>query len=106
MTVEGLLARVFRSAGLKPPRPNGRVGPRIHDLRHTFVVHRMTEWYRAGINPEPMLPYLATYLGHKNIHSTLVYLTVTQELLQHANQRFRLLGVPLLQPRGKEDSSL
>ena len=105
MTVEGLLARVFRSAGLKPPRPNGRVGPRIHDLRHTFVVHRMTEWYRAGINPEPMLPYLATYLGHKNIHSTLVYLTVTQELLQHANQRFRLLGVPLLQSRGKDGSS-
>jgi len=34
MTVEGLLARVFRNAGLKPPRPNGRVGPRIHDLRH------------------------------------------------------------------------
>ncbi len=52
--MEGLLARVFRSAGLKPPRPNGRVGPRIHDLRHTFVVHRMTEWYRAGINPEPI----------------------------------------------------
>jgi integrase/recombinase XerD len=101
MTVEGLLVRVFRSAGLKPPRPNGRVGPRIHDLRHTFVVHRMTEWYRAGLNPEPMLPYLATYLGHKDIHSTLVYLTITQELLQHANQRFRSLGAPLLQAPGK-----
>jgi integrase/recombinase XerD len=96
MTVEGLLTRVFRKAGLKPPRPSGRVGPRIHDLRHTFVVHRMTEWYRAGINPEPMLPYLATYLGHKDIHSTLVYLTITQELLQHANERFRSLGAPLL----------
>lgn len=105
MTVEGLLARVLRSAGLKPPRPNGRVGPRIHDLRHTFVVHRMTEWYRAGINPEPMLPYLATYLGHKDIHSTLVYLTITQELLQHANQRFRSLGAPLLGAPEKEVSS-
>jgi len=105
MTVEGLLARVLRSAGLKPPRPNGRVGPRIHDLRHTFVVHRMTEWYRAGINPEPMLPYLATYLGHKNIHSTLVYLTITQELLQHASQRFRSFGAPLLQPQGKRAPS-
>ena len=97
MTVEGLLVRLFRSAGLKPPRPSCRVGPRIHDLRHTFVVHRMTEWYRAGINPEPMLPYLATYLGHKDIHSTLVYLTITQELLQHANERFRSVGAPLLQ---------
>ena len=57
----------------------------------------MTALYRAGINPEPMLPYLATYLGHKDIHSTLVYLTITQELLQHANERFRSVGAPLLQ---------
>jgi len=103
-TVESLLARVLRRAGLKPPRPSGRKGPRIHDLRHTFVVHRMTEWYRAGVNPEPMLSYLATYLGHKDIHSTLVYLTITQELLHLANDRFRLLGGLLLQPQGKEIS--
>ena len=64
MTMEGCWFGVSR-AGLKRPRPSGRVGPRIHDLRHTFVVHRMTEWYRSGINPEPLLPYLATYLGHK-----------------------------------------
>lgn len=105
ITVESLLAGVLRRAGLKPPRPSGRVGPRIHDLRHTFVVHRMTEWYETGVNPEPLLPYLATYLGHKNIHSTLVYLTITQELLQHANQRFRSLGAALLQPLGKEPNS-
>jgi integrase len=105
ITVESLLARVLRRAGLKPPRPSGRTGPRIHDLRHTFVVHRMTEWYRAGVNPEPMLPYLATYLGHKDIHSTLVYLTITQELLHLANDRFRLLGALVLQPQGKEISS-
>lgn len=104
-TVESLLARVLRRAGVKPPRPSGRTGPRIHDLRHTFVVHRMTEWYRAGVNPEPMLPYLATYLGHKDIHSTLVYLTITQELLHLANDRFRLLGALVLQPQRKEISS-
>jgi integrase/recombinase XerD len=104
-TVEGLLARVLRLAGVKPPRPSGRTGPRIHDLRHTFVVHRMTEWYRAGVNPAPMLPYLATYLGHKDIHSTLVYLTITQELLQLANARFRSVGARLLQSQGKEISS-
>ena len=49
----------------------------------------MLAWYRAGINPEARLPYLATYLGHKDIKSTLVYLTVTQELLQQASERFR-----------------
>lgn len=82
-----LLVRVLRRAGLKPDP--GRVGPRIHDLRHSMVVNRMLTWYREGINPQARLPFLATYLGHKDINSTLVYLTVTQELLQEASERFR-----------------
>ena len=49
----------------------------------------MLTWYRQGINPQARLPYLVTYLGHKDINSRLVYLTVTQELLQHAAERFR-----------------
>ena len=87
VTAGALLKNVIRRAGLNTGR--GRGGPRIHDIRHTFVVHRMTEWYREGINPQGRLQYLATYLGHLNIHSTLIYLTITQELLQHANARFR-----------------
>jgi site-specific recombinase XerD len=81
------LRRLIRVAGLKSTA--GRSGPRVHDLRHAFVVHRMTMWYEQGINPQTRLPYLAAYLGHRDIHSTLVYLTITQELLQHANERFR-----------------
>ncbi len=87
---EKLLVRVLRRAGLKPEA--GRIGPRIHDLRHAYVVNRMLSWYREGINPQARLPYLATYLGHKDINSTLVYLTVTQELLQQASERFRVFG--------------
>lgn len=100
MAAERLLRRVIRAAGLKPePGPRG---PRVHDLRHTFVVHRMLEWYRQGINPESKLPYLSTYLGHRGIHSTLVYLTITQELLGLANERFRALGVSALgAPQGE-----
>lgn len=49
----------------------------------------MTTWYRQGINPQSRLPYLAAYLGHRDIHSTLVYLTITQELLQHASGLLR-----------------
>lgn len=52
----------------------------------------MLQWYREGVNPQTRLPYLAAYLGHKDINSTLVYLTVTQELLQHASERFRAFG--------------
>jgi integrase/recombinase XerD len=90
-----LLRRVLRRAGLKPEP--GRLGPRIHDLRHAFVANRMLAWYRAGVNPQPLLPYLATYLGHKDINSTLVYLTITQELLQQAGERFHVLGAAVLE---------
>lgn len=87
---EQLLTKVFRRAGIKPEK--GKVGPRVHDLRHAFVCRRMVAWYREGINPQSRLPYLATYLGHKDINSTLVYLTITQELQQLANERFRQYG--------------
>jgi len=88
------LVDVLRRAGLKPPQ--GKTGPRIHDLRHSMVVNRILEWYRAGINPQERLPFLATYLGHRDIHSTLVYITVTQDLLQQANERFRTFGAHCL----------
>jgi len=94
VTAHSLLVRVLRSAGLK--HGNGYRGPRVHDLRHTFVVHRRLAWYREGVNPQPYLPYLATYLGHKDINSTLVYLTITQELLQYAGERYRRLGAVAL----------
>jgi len=96
--VGDLLVEALRTSGLKPAR--GRIGPRIHDLRHTFVVHRMLDWYEQGIDPEPRLPHLATFLGHKSIHSTLIYITVTRELLQHAAERFRRRGAASLRDEG------
>ncbi len=89
-----LLADVIRRAGLKPLQ--GKAGPRVHDLRHSMVVNRILEWYRTGINPQDRLPFLATYLGHRDINSTLVYITVTQDLLHYANERFRAVGAPCL----------
>ncbi|MDQ6707405.1 MAG: tyrosine-type recombinase/integrase [Acidobacteriota bacterium] len=100
ITAGALLRNVIRRAGLSTVR--GRGGPRIHDIRHTFVVHRMTQWYREGVNPQSRLHYLATYLGHRNIHSTLIYLTITQELLHHANDRFRAAEVSVLKAVQKE----
>jgi len=96
ITAQHLLTEVIRRAGLKPA--TGRVGPRVHDLRHGFVVGRMLTWYREGIDPQSRLPYLATYLGHKDVYSTLIYLTITQELLQQASERFRLVGAQVLKP--------
>lgn len=61
-----------------------------------MVVNRILEWYETGINPQDRLRFLATYLGHRDINSTLVYITVTQDLLHHANERLRLLGASCL----------
>ncbi|AEI93100.1 tyrosine-type recombinase/integrase [Roseobacter litoralis] len=91
-SISANLVTVLRMADLKPTK--GKTGPRVHDLRHTFVVHRILEWYRQGVNPQEKLPYLATYLGHRDINSTLVYITVTQELLHEANERFRTFASP------------
>lgn len=88
------LIDVLRRAGLKPSK--GKTGPRIHDMRHSMVVNRILEWYRAGIDPQEKLPFLATYLGHRDIHSTLVYITVTQDLLQQASERFHTFGAHCL----------
>ena len=65
-----------------------------------MVGHRMREWYREGINPQSKLPHLATYLGHKDITSTLVYLNLTPELLYEASERFRKNGAATLLQTG------
>jgi integrase/recombinase XerD len=66
----------------------GRYQPRLHDLRHTGVVHRVIDWYRNGADLQYLLPQLATYLGHINLSATQHYLSLTPELLQEASQRF------------------
>ena len=55
-------------------------GPRLHDLRHTFAVHRLIRWYREGADLNAKFSFLATYLGHKNLSGTQHYLHLTAEL--------------------------
>lgn len=66
----------------------GTPGPRIHDMRHTFAVHRLLSWYRDGGDVQARLPLLTTYLGHVCLVSTQVYLHIAAELLHVAAQRF------------------
>lgn len=65
-----------------------RYQPRLHDLRHTGVVHQLLAWYQCGANLQHLLPQLATYLGHVDLAATQHYLTLTPELLRAASQRF------------------
>ena len=60
----------------------------------------MRDWYREGVEVQSKLPYLATYLGHKDINSTLVYLNSTPELLREAGKRFRDHSLETLRASG------
>lgn len=62
-------------------------GPRLHDLRHTFAVRTLINWYRAGLNVEQRLPLLSAYLGHAKISDTYWYLSAVPELLGAVSTR-------------------
>lgn len=53
--------------------------PRLHDLRATFAVHRISSWLRAEIDLDRMLPALAAYMGNVWLGSTEQYLAMTPE---------------------------
>jgi|SRR5665213_54622 len=65
-----------------------RCQPRMHDLRHTSAVHRLTWCYRQGGDVQKFLPQLSVYMGHAQLAGTQVYLSMTPQLLQEASLRF------------------
>jgi integrase/recombinase XerD len=61
--------------------------PRLHDLRHSYAVATVLDWYRTGADVPAMMPRLATYLGHSDPKHTFWYLTAAPELMALAGQR-------------------
>lgn len=85
--VERNFQRLRTHAGVR--REDGaRYQPRLHDLRHTSAVHRLTAWYQEGQDVQRLLPLLSTYLGHTSIACTQIYLTLTPDLLHEGGKRF------------------
>lgn len=82
-------AVVSQEMGLRPQQRFCRHGhgPRIHDLRHSFAVHTITDWYRRGLDPDPEMIKLTTYLGHSKPEHTYWYIEAVPELLALASQR-------------------
>jgi len=70
--------RIRRHAGIVR-HDGGHYQPRIHDLRCSFAVHRLTTWYKQEINVERMLPALSEYLGEIGLDSMEKYLAMTPE---------------------------
>ncbi|KAA6457561.1 hypothetical protein DYQ86_22290 [Acidobacteria bacterium AB60] len=77
-TLSATFLRVRRQSEVE--RCDGaRYQPRMHDLRHTFAVHRITGWIRHRADLNRMLPALAAYMGQAGIGSTERYLSLTPE---------------------------
>jgi integrase len=55
-------------------------GPRLHDFRHVYCVHRLKKWIMAGEELTNLLPYLSVYLGHSDFRGTEYYLKLTADL--------------------------
>jgi integrase len=82
-------ALVCQTIGLRPVEKWQRHGhgPRIHDLRHTFAVRTLVNWYRTGKDPSQEMIKLTTYLGHANPACTYWYIEAVPELLDLASLR-------------------
>jgi site-specific recombinase XerD len=74
-----------RQIGLRAPSASH--GPRLHDFRHRFAVQTLLGWYRSGVEVEPRLPILSTYLGHVRVSDTYWYLSACPELMGQAVDR-------------------
>lgn len=91
-TAEGTFRELCQKAGIS--RNDGAsYQPRLHDLRHTFAVHRLVNWYQDGADVQRLLPLLSIYMGHVHLSSTQYYLTMTPELLRQASQRFERYAI-------------
>jgi integrase len=62
--------------------------PRIHDLRHTFVVRRILLWQAQGVDVDQAMLSLSTYVGHAMVTNTYWYLSAVPELMSLAAGRF------------------
>ena len=67
-TVVHAFKNLLRAAGIRNLGPQIQ-SPRLHGLRHTFAVHRVTSWYREGADVQRLLPVLSTYMGHVKLGS-------------------------------------
>jgi integrase/recombinase XerD len=78
-------AKLLTAAGIRSGP--GQRRPRIHDLRHTFAVNTLIEWYESGVDVAARMPVLSTFLGHTGPEATYWYLQATPELLALAAKR-------------------
>jgi len=77
-TASSTFRKVLWKAGI--PYKGKGIGPRLHDLRHTFACHSLVAMTESGMDLYSSLPILSTYLGHQTLESTDKYVRLTAEM--------------------------
>jgi integrase/recombinase XerD len=101
-TVVQTFRRLRKTAGIVRRDSNAQQ-PRMHDLRITFAVHRITSWIRNGANLNRMLPALAVYMGQSGLGATDKYLLMTPE---HFRKQLNMLSPKCGKTRWRDDKKL
>jgi integrase/recombinase XerD len=66
-------------------------GPRVHDFRHTYAVHRLKKWAEQEIDLTVYLPVLKTYMGHDSFEETAYYLRMTADVFPNITLKLETL---------------
>lgn len=56
-------------------------GPRVHDFRFTFIVHRLEQWIHEDADINAWLPVLQFYVGHSDMDALGYYLQITTNVV-------------------------
>ena len=82
------ISRQFRNLlwDIGIPYLGPKAGPRVHDLRHTFMCHNIQRWAEQGIPIHSKLPILSKYVGHTSVSATQWYLRLTSEVFPHIRE--------------------
>jgi integrase/recombinase XerD len=70
--------RILSEAGI--PHLGKGMGPRVHDLRHTYSVHALAKMVEDGLDLYYALPILSACLGHRSLDATEQYVRLTSEM--------------------------
>jgi integrase/recombinase XerD len=70
--------RIIYEAGI--PHLGKGMGPRLHDLRHSYSVHALAKMVDDGLDLYYALPILSACLGHRSLDATEQYVRLTSEM--------------------------
>ena len=59
--------------------------PRLHDLRHTYIVHCITKFEKEKKNINSYFTIISTMVGHENINNTMYYSRFTPDRINIIN---------------------